>query len=224
MFIILVCYSYLIISYLCHSSSVYPKPIYYDGSFILFNKERRKSMRKIKLIAVTCAVMLIGLTGNILYSQDDNIPTPRCVCAECEVECGKGHASTCSSNNKSMDDVPEITDTNLTGKWVFKIINGIEVIKENAGKEIPFITFNKQSGNISGYTGCNTFDGNVNQVTDVMSFSQMTTTKMFCPDASYEIDITSVFFSKSPLKYNIDNGVLALLKDEKEIMKLEKSE
>lgn len=177
-----------------------------------------------KLIAVTYVIMLIGLTGNILYSQDDNIPAPRCVCAECEVECGKGHASSCSSSNKSMNDEPVITDTNLTGKWVFKIINGIEVIKENAGKDIPFITFNIQSGSVSGYTGCNTFNGKVNQVTDVMSFSQMTTTKIFCPDASFEIDIISVFFSKSPLKYNIDNGVLALLKDEKEIMKLEKSE
>lgn len=168
--------------------------------------------------------MLLGFANNFVYCQDDNIPVPRCVCAECEVECGKGHKSTCSSSNKSLMDDPVITNKDLAGKWIFKTIGGNEVVKEKAGKEFPFVNFNTGSGSISGNTGCNEFNGNVNELSGVMSFSSMTTTKIFCTDASYEIEISSVFFSKNQFKYKIDNGILVLIKDEKEIMTLVKSE
>lgn len=180
-------------------------------------------MRTINFIFILFAVMLVGFTGNNLYSQDDNIPEPRCVCAECEVECGKGHKSTCSSSNKSLMDDPLITNKELEGKWLFKTIGGNEVVKEKAGKEFPYIKFNTADGSISGNTGCNVFNGNVTESTGVMSFSSMTTTKMFCSDALYEMDITSVFFSKDQYKYKIESGVLIISKEDKEIMTLVKA-
>jgi len=169
-------------------------------------------------------LFLISISNTFVYSQDDYIPPPTCVCAECNKKCGTGHESSCSSANKSLMDDPVITNKDLAGKWVFKTIGGSDVVKEKAGKVFPFINFNIVSGSISGNTGCNEFNGNVVESSGAMSFSSMTTTKMFCSEATYETEITSVFFSKNQFKYKIDNGKLSINMDDKVLMTLLKSD
>jgi heat shock protein HslJ len=169
-------------------------------------------------------LFLVSVANTYVYSQDDYIPPPTCVCAECNKKCGTGHESSCSSANKSLMDDPIITNKELAGKWIFKTIGGNEIVKEKAGKIFPFVIFKTANGSISGNTGCNEFNGNVTESSGAMSFSSMTTTKMFCSDASYETEITSVFFSKNQFKYKMDDGLLSITKDEKELMTLVKSE
>lgn len=64
-------------------------------------------------------------------------------------------SSGCNTENKT--DVTKI----LNGKWIFKTINGKEVIKEKTGNNIPYLDLNLTAFTVSGNTGCNDLDGKI---------------------------------------------------------------
>ena len=123
-------------------------------------------------------------------------------------------------------------DTLLNGKWNIQKVNGNDVVKEKAGREMPYLEFHPSSSNsdastmivyeVSGNTGCNTLSGKITINGDEVTFMEMSTTKMECTDAKYEQDIDDIVFTKTALKYKVDNGTLYLIKDGKEVMVLTK--
>lgn len=108
--------------------------------------------------------------------------------------------------------------------WVLQTLNGKEVVKEKAGKEIPFLKFNLKDSGATGNTGCNDVYGKAIVTGDEITFSEMIMTKMFCSDAQYEQEFVDVLFYKGALKYKIDGGNLSLFKDGAEVMVLKKKD
>ena len=111
----------------------------------------------------------------------------------------------------------------LNGKWILQKINDKEVILEKSGGEIPYLNFNVKLNLISGSTGCNIMDGKTLVTSDEITFSGMSMTKIFCPDAEYEVSITGYLFNSAPLKYKVSNNELTLSKDDKVVMTFKKS-
>ena len=69
-----------------------------------------------------------------------------------EIIIGLLFISGCSSSVKN-------TDVNvINGKWLLQSINDKEIVKEQAGKQIPFLQFNS-NGQVGGNTGCNDLSG-----------------------------------------------------------------
>ena len=114
-------------------------------------------------------------------------------------------------------------DSILYHKWIIKKLNGIEVVKETAGNEGPYIEFHLKSSELSGYTGCNDVSGKALITGNEIKLSEMSMSKMYCPEAKYEKDVVQILFYKEPLKYKIDNGNLVIFKDGEEIMVFEKT-
>jgi heat shock protein HslJ len=115
-------------------------------------------------------------------------------------------------------------DSTLYCKWILKKINGADVVKEKAGEQIPYIKFHSKDNELAGNTGCNDVNGKALITGDEITFSDMSMTKINCMDAEYETDYAEILFYKEPLKYNINNGILAIFKDGIEVMSLEKSD
>jgi len=115
-------------------------------------------------------------------------------------------------------------DSTIYNKWILKKLNGADVVKEKAGKEIPYIKFHSIDNKLSGNTGCNAVHGKALITGDKITFSDMSMTKINCMDAEYETDYAEILFYKKPLKYNINNGILTIFKDGIEVMILEKSD
>jgi heat shock protein HslJ len=116
------------------------------------------------------------------------------------------------------------SDTLLNHQWVLQKLNGIDMVKEKAGKIIPNLEFHLKDSSITGNTSCNDIYGKVIITGDEITFSEMSMTKMFCTDAQYEQDIENVLFNKGAYKYKIDNGILSLIKDGSNVMILKKTE
>ena len=115
-------------------------------------------------------------------------------------------------------------DSLLNNHWVLQKLNGIDVVKEKAGNEIPYLKFNLSDSGVSGYTGCNEISGKAVVSGDEIIFEEISMSKIYCPDAQYERDILNVVFYKGILKYKIDSGTLSLFKDEVEIMIFKKKD
>ena len=114
-------------------------------------------------------------------------------------------------------------DLSLDGKWILQKLNGSDVGDSSNLKIIPYLVFNMESNNITGFTGCNTITGRANTPGDEIKFNDMSVTKMECPDAKYEMDIVNMVFYNGPLKYKIDNGNLSIFKEVVELMVFKKS-
>ena len=118
-----------------------------------------------------------------------------------------------------------VTDTaaSLDGKWLLKTLNEEKIIKEKAGREMPYLNFNLKNNSVSGNTGCNDLGGKIVVTSDKINFSDMSMTKIACSDAEYELKFVDNIFNAEPVKYKIENNVLTLLEDGKVIMTFEKT-
>ena len=115
-------------------------------------------------------------------------------------------------------------DTLIYQKWMLKKLNGKDDARVKAGDEIPYLEFHLKDNKLTGYTGCNSANGTASITENEITFSDMTTTKRGCKDMDYDIyemDFKQIIFYKEPLRYKIDNGILAIFKGDKEVMVLE---
>ena len=109
----------------------------------------------------------------------------------------------------------------LPGFWSLKTLNGKEIDRNRTGEGFPYLEFNLTTDTVSGHTGCNNIEGNISVTDSLITFSNMSTSKMFCPDAEYEKDIINITFHSDPVKYKIDNNLLTFSRSGKEIMTFE---
>ncbi len=65
--------------------------------------------------------------------------------------------------------------------WVATEINGFQV---ESSEKTPQIQFDSSSKRFSGSDGCNQIMGSFNTTDDHLSFGQIASTKMMCPDAN----------------------------------------
>jgi len=112
----------------------------------------------------------------------------------------------------------------LNGKWLLTTLNSQEIVKEKAGKEMPYLEFDLIKNYVGGSTGCNDLSGKVVITGDDITFSDMSKTKMECPDAKYEDEFVGMIFHAETMKYKIDKSILSITKNEKVVMTFKKSE
>lgn len=106
-----------------------------------------------------------------------------------------------NTENQSVEDV----------KWVISTLEGKDMSTiNNHGKAIYF-TLNSKDNRVNGYSGCNTFMGTYKLEGTKISFSQMASTRMACPDSDInESEILSVFETAD--NFTIADGKLSLNK------------
>lgn len=95
-----------------------------------------------------------------------------------------------STDAESMQQaVPEsiTTQTLSESNWVLVNLHGEEFTLTMEGARQPGITFDGAEERVYGFAGCNQFTGGFTlEEAGRLSFTQMASTKMFCPDMEVE--------------------------------------
>jgi len=133
-----------------------------------------------------------------------------------------GNVGCSMKSNNSFNTIE--TDSLRYHHWVLKKLNGIEIVKEKAGNEIPSIKFLMKENQLSGNTGCNDVYGKAFISGNEVTFSEMSMTKMFCSEAEYEMGFVNILFCKKPLKFKIENKNLTIFQENKAVMIFEKKD
>jgi heat shock protein HslJ len=126
------------------------------------------------------------------------------------MSCNTQKRTTSENSTESVNtmDVQSIENT----KWVITTLEGQDMSDHQNNDQIIYFTLNSEDNRVSGFSGCNTFmgtytlgDGNR------ISFSQMASTRMACPDAKInEVQILSIFDTAD--NFTIADGKLSLNK------------
>ena len=118
----------------------------------------------------------------------------------------------CSSGNGSADPL-------LHDIWVVQSINGAAYSRVEGQDLHPTLEIYLSEKRFLGNTGCNNMNGSMNVEGDKISFSDITTTKMFCVDVDETGFLTAL--SKAN-KYKIEKMRLYLFEDDKEVLVFKK--
>lgn len=124
---------------------------------------------------------------------------------------GKKTNTETSVDNSEWLDKSEIQSIENI-KWVITTLEGQDMSNvENNGRTIYF-TLDPENNRVNGYSGCNTFMGTYkSEGGNRISFSQLATTRMACPDSEInEAKILSVFETAD--NFTIADGTLSLNK------------
>ena len=137
----------------------------------------------------------------------------------------------CSSGNKKDADKKELDKTETISemddvsientKWIITKLDGGDMTdREVNGQEI-FFTLDTATKRISGNSGCNTFIGTYELDGNKITFSQLASTKMMCPDSKInESQIVNIFDKTTSfiisdeqlIVYNADNEIISEFK------------
>lgn len=107
-------------------------------------------------------------------------------------------------NNKSMNL--------LEGKWQLIMVNGKKIDSDFEGAKIPFISFDSETMEVTGNTGCNNFFGSytADSSTNKISMNDIASTEMYCEQVTYETEFLMAIQKAD--NYTIIDGVLSLNK------------
>ena len=104
---------------------------------------------------------------------------------------GKENIALCGSSNRPIivlqKKAPTVKLSDLSGKWIISEAGG-QSIPEGMEKQ-PFIEFNLSEKRIHGNAGCNLINGGFvadNENSSAISFPQLISTMMACPDMEVE--------------------------------------
>jgi heat shock protein HslJ len=118
----------------------------------------------------------------------------------------------CSAGNDS-------TDVRIHDIWALESIQGVKYSRAEGQELHPTIEIYLKEERFSGNTGCNNINGSMNVEGDKISFSDITTTKMFCVD----VDETSFLSAlKEADNYKIEKMNLYLFDDDREMLVFKK--
>lgn len=98
-----------------------------------------------------------------------------------------------------------VTASALNGEWDIVEINGAAV-NPGAGKELPYIGFDSQTGRVYGESGCNRMMGSFDTQAKagVMDLSNIAGSRMMCPDMTLEQNVLNAL--KLVKGYKVVNG------------------
>ncbi len=112
-----------------------------------------------------------------------------------------------------------VTQSNLTGEWVLKTINGKEA-KNLFARELPTFQFDFSRKIISGTGGCNRYTGQFILINNLLTAPNIASTKMFCMDPNAEDE-----FFKALRKDNtliIKDGILKMKNGKNVVLEFER--
>lgn len=134
------------------------------------------------------------------------------------MSCNTGKKS--NSNSETSEDDAEMTTTENTNdvqsientKWIITTLEGQDMSDREKNGQIIYFTLNSEENTVHGFSGCNTFMGTYTiEEGNRISFSQLGSTRMACPDAKInESQILSIFENAD--NFTISDGKLALNK------------
>ena len=115
------------------------------------------------------------------------------------------------SGKKSSSKQPDFFGT----EWKLTRIEGNAVNNDRA-----FIKFDEQKKSVGGNGGCNVFGGSFSKNGSKLKISDVISTKMFCENGS---DVENEFFANLDrvTEYEIKNGKLFLMKNERVVLEFE---
>ena len=113
----------------------------------------------------------------------------------------------------------EITNPLIHDIWILESING-NAYKRATGQELhPTIEIYLSEKRFGGNTGCNNMNGKVMVEGSTILFSDIVTTKMFCPDVD-EVDFLSSLGKAN--NYKIEKMKLYLYDSDRELLVFQK--
>jgi heat shock protein HslJ/uncharacterized membrane protein len=125
-----------------------------------------------------------------------------------------------SQNSRSFKGCGEfLADTRLYGTWQFSEINEIPLPADAYSKGLPTITLSAENNRLSGHDGCNRLMGGFSIQKNTLSFKQLASTMMACPDKEGAVNINPIIANQT-FDYLIENDNLLLIKKGKTIITL----
>ncbi|MBS3954400.1 MAG: copper resistance protein NlpE N-terminal domain-containing protein [Methylomicrobium sp.] len=112
-----------------------------------------------------------------------------------------------------------LTDTRLYGTWQFSAINESPLLAEAYMKGLPTITLSAENNRLSGHDGCNRLMGGFSIQKNTISFKQLASTMMACPEKKGAVNINPIIANQT-FDYLIENDNLYLIKEGKTIITL----
>lgn len=109
----------------------------------------------------------------------------------------------------------DVTKSQLEGKWMLKMINNRNVY-ELFTNRTPYLTFNFDIEQVSGNSGCNTYNGKFNYSGGKFEAPNITSGNVACDGSSDEALFISLLNKSS--KLSILNGELIFSQDDKPVL------
>ena len=106
-----------------------------------------------------------------------------------------------------------VVDCRLNDIWVLTAFNHQPLNRDDFAKGLPVIEFHLTDSRVFGSTGCNRMTGGFEARGKTITFGQMATTRMACPNMAFEQDFLKAI-SRKTLNYALDNGKFTLTSDE----------
>jgi heat shock protein HslJ/uncharacterized membrane protein len=116
-----------------------------------------------------------------------------------------------------------VVDYRLNDIWVLTTINHQPLNRDDFAKGLPVVEFHLTDKRVSGSTGCNRITGRFEARGKTITFGQMATTRMACPNMAFEQDFLKAI-SRKTLNYALDKGKLMLTDDENTMMEFKKTD
>jgi heat shock protein HslJ len=107
-----------------------------------------------------------------------------------------------------------VPDYRLDGKWKLDQLGAQKAVEEEFYGKIPYFTFEMDAFRFGGSSGCNMISGNVNISPGKLSFGQMISTMMACPEGK-EDDLKQAL--NMTMFYTLDENRLILKNENQEI-------
>jgi heat shock protein HslJ/uncharacterized membrane protein len=105
-----------------------------------------------------------------------------------------------------------VVDDRLNDIWVLTRLGNRTLTAEDFVKGLPAIEFHLADRRVTGNAGCNRLSGSFQARGDKITFGQLATTRMACPNMAVEREYLSMITDKT-LRYAIDEGRLVLTDD-----------
>ncbi|WP_181163679.1 META domain-containing protein [Pontibacter mangrovi] len=112
--------------------------------------------------------------------------------------------SACTVQNKNPNAEE---DTILDAYWTLMSLEGQEVQRPQSTMT-AFIRFEEGKSRVHGYTGCNRFNGTYTYGDESLAISELSTTRMACPDMEMENKFMAIL--RRVDRYEVSGDVLTL--------------
>ena len=116
-----------------------------------------------------------------------------------------------------------VVDDRLNDIWVLTRLGERTLTAEDFAKGLPVIEFHLADNRVTGNAGCNRLSGSFQARGDKITFGQLATTRMACPNMAIEHEFLSMITDKT-LRYAIDGGRLVLTDDKNITLAFDKTD
>ena len=114
-------------------------------------------------------------------------------------------------------------DDRLNDIWVLTMFNHQPLNRADFVKGLPAVAFHLNDNRVSGSTGCNRITGGFEARGKTITFGQMATTRMACPNMAFEQNFLTAL-TGNKLTYTIGKVSLILTDDEGMVMEFKKTD